>query len=281
MLKLNRKRPVLFRFIVLACVYLLVGVLPANAVDVKEQQRVLKVGVSFSIPPWVIRDSNSGIELDILREALESEGFSIKPVYVPFSRAYELFDQAQLDIVINAKRQMTGTGYLSEPVVRFQNVAISLASKGFPEQFDLSFMGDKSVVAFQKASQLLGNGFGNVMRSNPYYEEVARQYLQLNLLFIREVDFIVMDKSIFGYFWNDAMKMSLNKPSYSKEIRFHSVFPPSAYSFLFHNEGLRDVFDDALDRMKMDGSYKAIFERYRPLINMYDTSKSIELRADK
>ncbi|MGL5994027.1 MAG: substrate-binding periplasmic protein, partial [Aeromonas sobria] len=35
----------------------------------------LKVGVSFAIPPYVIKDTHRGIELDLLKEAFAGSGY--------------------------------------------------------------------------------------------------------------------------------------------------------------------------------------------------------------
>lgn len=50
------------------------------------ESRELTLAVGLTIPPYNIPETNSGIELDIVREALKAKGYSIKPKYVPFAR---------------------------------------------------------------------------------------------------------------------------------------------------------------------------------------------------
>ncbi len=243
----------------------------------RTEVKTLQFGISMSIPPWVIKDNNTGIELDIIKLALDQERYQIKPNYVPFALAFKLFEAGNLDGVMNAKEGVSSKGYLSDPVVTFQNVAISLASKNFPEDINMSFLGDKFVAAFQKASQLLGPEFAMMAAENPGYQELAKQSLQINLLFIRNTDFIVMDKSIFGYYWNEAIanqKASMINYNYNKAIRFHYLFPPTDYPFLFADEQVRDDFNRGLRRIRANGEYQKILDKYDHLTKLYERQMS-------
>lgn len=232
-----------------------------------------EIGISMSIPPWVIKETDSGIELDILRASLDPERYDIRPVYVPFERAYKLFDDAQLDAVMNAKANVVKSGYLSQAVVTFQNYAISLASKNYPEDISMSFLQDKTVVGFQKAKDFLGKEYAVMARTNRHYQEVPKQDFQINLLFIRELDFIVMDKSIFGYYWYKANQgdrySRLAKQRFSQKVRFHPLFKPSHYPFLFRDKLVRDDFDRGLSEIKSSGRYQEILDKYDHLSNLY------------
>jgi polar amino acid transport system substrate-binding protein len=232
--------------------------------------KVLSIGVSFSIPPWVIKDSDSGIELDILRAALEPYGYEIEPKYMSFGRVYQNFESKKLDGVINVKEGVFEFGFLSDSVVSFQNYAISLRKKNFPETIPMSFLADKKVVGFQEATTLLGSEFRQAVADNPNYSEVAKQHIQVNLLFVREVDFIVMDKSIFGYHWHNAMRSNAGlKNQYSQEVRFHSLFEKSDYAYIFRDEKVRDEFNQGLAKLKSNGRYDAIFKQYSDLADLY------------
>jgi polar amino acid transport system substrate-binding protein len=165
----------------------------------------LKIGISFAIPPWVIPENNTGIELDILKEAFKVNGYQIAPNYLSFALSYSLFEADKLDGILNVTEASVKKGFYSAPVLHFQNVAVSLKEKGFPAELELNFLEDKSIVAFQKASVLLGDTFNQIVSKNLRYQEVANQSLQINLLMIRDVDFIIMEKNIFGYYWQKSL----------------------------------------------------------------------------
>lgn len=247
----------------------------SGLMSASNDEKELKLSLSLSIPPWVIRDEESGLKLEVLRKALEAVGYKIRPVYVSNARAYKLFEQRQLDAVLSPSRPVIHSGYLSQSIVSFQNVAISLKKKGFSEHIPMSFLNDKSVVAFQKAHQFLGPEFGEMAKNNPSYEEISQQSLQLNLLFLREVDFIVLDRSVFGYFWKDAVeKMYPGDPRFLQDIQVHQLFEPTVYHYLFLERSVRDEFDLGLKKIKEDGIYDGLvkeyeqaFKEYKPLMS--------------
>ncbi len=235
-----------------------------------DQGRQLKLGLSFSIPPWVIREEDSGLKLEIIRKAFEVSGYQIKPVYVPNSRAYKLFEQKQIDAVLSPSTPVTNIGYLSEPVTSFHNVAISLKKKGFPKDIPISFLSDKSVVAFQKAHQFLGAEFGEIAGHNANYEEITQQHLQVNLLFVREVDFIVMDRSVFGYFWKKAVEQEYpGDERFLQEVQVHELFSKSIYHYLFLEKVVRDQFDLGLKKIREQGVYDQLVKQYAQVFQEY------------
>lgn len=239
-------------------------------------ETTLNIGVSFAIPPWVITDNDSGIELEILKEAFSSAGYKVKPNYLSFSLAYSLFEAGKLDGVVNAKENILKSGFYSDPVVTFQNVAISLNNNEFPENIDISFLQDKSIIAFQKASLLLGDEFKKMTEKNSMYQEVAKQSLQINLLMIRNIDFIIMDKSIFGYYWQQAQNdpnLVRAKSKLDRPVRFHYLFEPTDYRFAFRTAKIRDDFNTGLAILKNNGRYDEIIKRYSHLSDLYSDTK--------
>lgn len=238
---------------------------PALALDAP-----LRIGVSFSIPPWVMRHNDRGIELDLLREAFAVEGHQVEPIYLAFARVYDAFDSGELDGVVNARPGATQRGFYSQPVVLFHNYAISLKKKGFPEDIKIDFMRDKHVVGFQNASRLLGDEFKAMAAQSQNYSEIAKQSVQINLLFVREVDFIVMDRSIFGYYWQQALASgSRHSSSYRQSVTFHPVFEETPYSFVFIEREIRDAFDRGMKSLRDSGRYQEIIGEYDALKDLY------------
>lgn len=267
----STKNTLLFFFTLLSCLSLLSTPSFSDS-SPSTNTATLNIGISFAIPPWVITENDSGIELDILKQAFLNTGYTVKPNYLPFALAYSLFDAGKLDGVINAKESALNTGYFSEPVVTFQNVAISLQDKNYPEHIEMSFLVDKSVVAFQKASLLLGDDFKNMILKSSTYQEVAKQSLQINLLMIRNIDFIIMDKSVFGYYWQEAQNdpnLIRAKSKLDRPVRFHYLFEPTPYRFVFKSEKVRDDFNLGLSKLKKNGGYDDIIKRYSHLNDLY------------
>ena len=62
--------------------------------------------------------------------------------------------------------------YLSQPVITFHNRVFTLAPTAVHTMKDLQTL---RVSAFQRARQILGTTFSDIVDQNPRYEEVARQ----------------------------------------------------------------------------------------------------------
>ncbi len=246
--------------------FILAG-LASPAASAKEP---LVFGISFSIPPWVMRENDSGLKLDLIRAALDHTEYRFVPKYVSHARSHEMFSTGAVGAVLSGQKAVLENGFLSEPVVNFQNYAISLKKKGFPADISVDFLKDKSVIAFQKASRLLGPRFTAAVEKNARYEEFSRQSLQLNRLFIREIDFIVTDRSVFGFYWRQAAEVErVGDKRFLQPVVFHQMFKPTEYSFLFADSDARDAFNLVLSRIKEDGTYSALVERYMDFFNLY------------
>ena len=205
---------------------------------------------------------------------MEPLGYCIAPKYLSFALAYQLFDRGELDGVINARNGAAKGGYLSDPVVTFQNIAVSLKEKNYPEQIALDFLKDKTVVAFQRATVFIGPEFKAMADSNPLYREVAKQSLQINLLFVRDADFIVMDRSIFGYYWYQALEdpaLASYRDKFRRQVRLHEIFDKSEYPFIFRLKTVRDDFNRGLKDIRDSGEYERIFNRYAYLRDLYQS----------
>ncbi len=229
----------------------------------------LSIGISFSIPPYVIKDAGTGLELEILREAFKVKGYTVTPVFLPLARTFMHFNQGKTDGVLNVKEGFVD-GFYSDEVINFQNCAISLKDNNFNID-TIEDLADKRIVAFQMASKILGTEFGTMAEQNKDYLEIADQSIQLNLLFKERTDVVVMDKRIFNYFKIRAVealeqgKLAFfqHKDELQKKVQYHCIFPPSRYKFAFITEQIRDDFNLGLRSIKKNGVYDAIFEKYK------------------
>ncbi|WP_019614861.1 substrate-binding periplasmic protein [Psychromonas ossibalaenae] len=237
----------------------------------------VSIGISFSIPPWVIKETETGLELDILKEALSVKGHTIKANYLPLARAFESFDSGLVDAVINVKKGMV-KGFYSDLVVSFQNCAISLTGSKFVIN-DINDLQDKRIVAFQRASTILGQDFNAMTRKNTRYREVSDQSLQVKQLFKNRVDVVISERNIFKYFHNQSQQESLAGESVfvitaadlKQQVQYHCIFPPSHYHYAFTSEKIRDDFNYGLKTIRENGLYNKIFSDYAGTIETTPT----------
>lgn len=231
------------------------------------QAAEIKIGVSLSIPPYIIQATNSGIELELLNQALAVKGHTASIHYLPLARTFHELREGKLDGIINIKEGMINNVFYSNVAITYQNCAISLESN----QFNINSINDlnnKQVVAFQRASSLLGEEFANMVKTNSGYQEQARQVQQVYMLMKRRADVVVMDKNIFKYYLKQAyLEGKLTEKDLKQQAICHQIFPPTEYKFAFLSEQIRDDFNAGLKQITQDGSLVALQEKYRRLMS--------------
>lgn len=236
-------------------VMLLVSWLPGQL-----QANPLRVGVSFAIPPYVIKGDNRGIELDLLKEAFVGSGYEPSFEFLPLERTFRMFESGQLDAIINVKPGMVNPSFLSQAVITFHNRVFTLGSTRINSLDDLRQM---RVTAFQRARIILGGDFATMANQNPHYEEVAKQQVQVHQLMRGRVDAVVLEERVFYYYLTQLMADPLPGENYQPEqIRRTDLFAPTIYHFAFRSAEIRKLFDERLEAMRRDGRYRQIFAAY-------------------
>jgi len=217
----------------------------------------LKIAVGLALPPYVLPESNTGIELDIVREALAANGHTITPVYLPFARVSLALAEKKVDaaLTVNESSGLKNV-YFSDSHITYQNVAVSLASNNFTID-SVADLKNRSVIAFQGATKYLGSEFAEIAAANSRYNERAKQSKQITMLFSKRVDSIVMDINIFKYFRNSEKNIDT-----TSSVTIHEIFQPSDYKVGFLKEGIRDEFNKALVELKKSGKYESIINSY-------------------
>jgi len=232
-------------------------ILALSAVSLHAMAETLKVAVGLALPPYVIQESDSGMELDIVREALKLSGHSIEPVYLPFARVSKSLQDKQVDAALTVT-EASGLSnvHFSESHITYQNAAVSLASKGFKID-TVSDLAGHSVIAFQNAEKYLGDSFAKMAESNNRYSEKAKQSNQIKMLFGGRVETVVMDVNIFKYF-----RAAETQVDTSAAVSIHEIFPPTDYKVGFLDASIRDQFNEGLKTLKDTGKYDEIIQRY-------------------
>jgi polar amino acid transport system substrate-binding protein len=223
----------------------------------------LKVAFGNALAPWVMPETNNGIILDIISEALEPLGYEIEPIYYPYARRIKSFKlglvDVSSDINLNTIKNENLNGFFSDDAFTYENFAFSLHEKGY--QFKhLNDLGNLRLLSWQGAIAHLGGEYANMASNNPLYKETHDQELQIKMLFIRRVDVVQLDKQIFDYYRTKVSKKGTINTT-AKIDRF-PLFGKSPNGFLFRSVKIRDEFNQQLKILKESGRYAAIFELY-------------------
>lgn len=239
----------IYYFIVIICISFAI---PTKAKDVK-------AAVGTSLAPYVIQQTNSGIELDIVREALAFNGHTLILRYPALKLVTALFNKKVVDAALTINRKLGINACLSDVVVEYQNYAITL-KKSKQNITHLSDLQGKKVLAFQNAKLYLGRDFTEAV-DQAQYSEVQQQTHQVNRLYKERDDVIISDKNIFLYYRSKVSNIDT-----SEELVFWPLFPPSPYRVAFHDTKLCKQFNEGLEHLRKTGRYTEIVNSYRQFI---------------
>ncbi len=241
----------------LAIVFLVILVFTAfTCSKVNAESKELTLAVGLTLPPYNIPETDSGIELDIVREALEPKGYTIKPKYVPFARRNLELSNRKVDGVLTINTDSGIDAFYSDEHLVCQNVVVSLKENALTIN-NVQDIADKRVVAFQDATIYLGKDFADMAQANKKYKEIANQNLQINLLYGHRVEAIVLDKNIFYYLRKGNKQVDTAQP-----ITMHRIFKPTPFRVAFLNKKVRDDFNEGLRELRKTGRYNEIVQKY-------------------
>lgn len=238
------------------CWLALVYIMIAFARPLPAETLIMAVGLA--LPPYVIKEGDKGMELDVVREILEKQGYTIHPVYLPLARVVEHMADGTVDAALTVNEAAgLNNAFFSDSHITYQNSVISLAKHNFQIE-SVNDLADKSVMAFQYAKIYLGEDFAFMANKNGQYTENARQSTQIRMLFAGKVEAIVLDTNIFRFYRNSEKKYV----DTSQPITTHNIFPSSHYRVAFKNKAARDKFNKGLEALKKSGRYDEIIRQY-------------------
>lgn len=238
------------------CITLLATALPATAADVR-------MIFGLAVPPYVIKDNNSGYELEIIKEALAVKGHTLKPVYAAFGATKNMLKDKAAE---GAQRgnpdlpESDGYFYAAEPTVVYEDYAITLKKNNLAINSVADLKG-KSIVAYQGATTFIGPDYAAAVKGNPQYQENSNSRRVVQMTYAGGVQVAVFDINIFKYF-AAALKGEMDT---SAEVTFHKIFPPSTLktnNAVFLDKQVRDDFNAGLAQLKKSGRYQAIIKKY-------------------
>jgi len=208
-------------------------------------------------PPFILDEKGNGMQLDIIREAFSYEQQKVNFVNMPFGRNVTGFLRLNADGIITLPTEYEHPSlFISKPYIIYQNVAVSLSENEFSIS-KIEDLTDKSIVAFQNAQKFLGDTYSKTVAYSMDYQEVANQLNQIEMLFLRRTEVIVLDINIFKYFVKTHTESMFQKP-----FSVHYIFNERPYSIGFKSKEMKDIFDAGIQTMKDSGSYQVIVDNY-------------------
>ena len=215
----------------------------------------ITAAVGNSLAPYIIQSSDSGIEIDIIREALAVKNHTLRLRYPPLKQVPVLYKKNVVDAALTVTKGFGLDACFSDIVIQYQNFAISLTKSNFTIN-NVTDLANKKVIAFQNATTYLGDEYKKAV-GLAQYTEIAKQTLQVNRLFLERDDVVIADKNIFLYYKSQTKHIKTDEP-----LTFHPIFPPSPYRIAFRDAKLCNDFNEGLSILKKSGKIKEIMARY-------------------
>jgi polar amino acid transport system substrate-binding protein len=205
-------------------------------VQAADALKTLTVGSPMNSPPFVYEGEGRGIEMDLVSTIIKKMGYQVVWRHLPPKRIKHQVTQGEINIGIRSRAFASDKLFYSKPYIQFQNVAITIDPKiSITAIPDLSKF---SVVAFQNARDVLGSDYAKAVAKCTVYMEMPNQMKQIETLFRRRSQVIILERQIFNYFREQFDPKG--------EVRFFEIFPATPYSAVFSDKNLRDEFDKAL-----------------------------------
>ncbi len=220
---------------------------------------VIELTAGLSKPPFVIENNlkKPGIQLDLIKAIFAEEKQIVRFVHVSLARSFANTDKWHSDGVITLPNGYSHDNvFVSMPYISYQNVVVTLKEDNLSIDLLTDLQG-KKVIAFQTAQKFLGVEFANAVEEAAEYREISDQMRQIRMLFAKRTQALVLDISIFKYFLH-------NNPdsSYAKPYKVHWLFAPRIYSAGFKSKLHRDKFNSGLNKIKANGKYQQILDKY-------------------
>lgn len=223
----------------------------------------LTIGLSLDTPPYVMDHASKGIEIEIVRAALEHKGYTFKPKQMSYRGLEDAVVRDKLDAAATVIEKRDGTFY-SENYISFRNVAITRLSDAI-SIYTIADLPGKSIVAWEDAYEDLGREYRSLFSpevKEPYrdkYREIEDQADQVELFWEQHAQVIVIDESIMTWYTKELGK----EIDTSAELVYHRIFPEtSEYRISFRDRQVRDDFNAGLKEIRKNGVYQKIYDKY-------------------
>ncbi len=232
----------------------LAGAAPAHAINVS-------MAFGEKIAPFCFPETDTGIELDVMREALAYRGHVLVPHYYSFARIPVAFKARDVDAAmtdLGEDMSAWGANY-GDPAVFYDNVFFTVSERKLAIRKPEDLRG-LSVLSFPGGAKRYPLWLDPVKKAGRYYEQ-NDQALQVLTLDRGRYDVVLSDRNIFRYF---TMMLKLNASFKPKPVSSHAFvkLDPMDYRPVFWDKKVRDDFNAGLKHLKDSGRFDAIYQKY-------------------
>lgn len=207
-------------------------------------------------PPYMIQASQSGLDIDIPRAALERVGIKLELEFYPLFRAIHELQAGRIHLTAPFFTDAPNGVHVSDSHIEYRPAIITF--NDIPKITRLSELGKYSIATFQGATGYFDDIFYKVSQESPDYLEHYEMKRLVTLLMSKRYQVVVLDYWIFRHY------LAQSKYSHLVDtLTFHEVLPRVPAAVAFTDEKLRNRFNEGLEEIKKDGTYQAILDKYQ------------------
>lgn len=222
----------------------------------------LTIGFGMDKPPFVFGQEKRGLEIDIVREALQYKGHTFTIRHLSNNRLQcALLTMEDIDGVATV-RATDDSLFYSKNFITFENFAISKKKVGIVLH-KVSDLKGLHFAIWQNAWRDLGPEFEALYSPDSPdregYHEVSSQEGQNEMFWKERVAVIIVDKTIFEWY----RKQFAGKYDTSLEVVYHDIFQEKThFQVAFKEQKLRDEFNEGLRYIRETGIYQQLVDKY-------------------
>ncbi|AWL12278.1 hypothetical protein HMF8227_01805 [Saliniradius amylolyticus] len=220
-----------------------------------ESQPTLKIGLHYSAP-WAYATEEgklTGIEYRIVQQALTDAGYRVDIEVYTHKRLVKKFRDKDLDFASPMAFDIEGATY-TERYLPFHDVAATHPDYHVHVN-ELKDLFGKKIVAYQGATDVLGQAFTAVTDS-AYYMEMADRKRQIDLLFNNRVEVVVGERYVLEYY--------ANKYHGKDKLVINDIFPQVSYPGAAWDPAVAEAFNRSMDKLRQSGELQRIFRQPLP-----------------
>jgi ABC-type amino acid transport substrate-binding protein len=222
----------------------------------------IKIGVG-NFPPFFVEEEQQGLFMEITKEIFKQlPDYSVKFIYMSNYRLlHEINSGKRIDVACNIFSDSKVDAFLSSPVFRFTDVAVSKNSAKI-ELNKVEDLKGVSIAAYQGAKELLGADFKKMAMANPQYSEHSQPKDTTYMMVSGQKDVRVGDINIFLH--DLTSKRYKNEAQIDvKNFTIHRLWPDVYSHMAFKDETLRDSVDEIIKELTINGKIEAIYLKYQ------------------
>jgi len=224
-------------------------------------QQQVTIGVSPNLPPYVI-NKQEGIELDIIKSALATQGIDVEFEFFRYSLLQKSLVESHIDGVVLSGAHRDPNTFQSEQLLAFNNSVITFKQHKLSINTLEDLTGER-VVSFKGATKVLGPQYSKATKTTAVYIEHTDQLTQVKLFLGGRYNILISDLRIFNYWRKQKKRLGrvalINQKS---GVEYFPIFAPSPRKMSCKNKLICEAFNRGLSVIKKNGLYLKIMNRY-------------------